>query len=134
MHQVPELNKKELRDFGLITGAIFVILFGLLIPWLRNHPFPQWPWIPASMLWFLAILTPSSLRPVYKVWMRIGLVLGWINTRIILGIVFYGLVLPMGIIMRLVGRDPMARDFDLDLGTYRLTCQSKLRTSMEKPY
>lgn len=134
MHEIPELNKKGLRDFGLLTGAILVILFGLLVPWLRGHSLPQWPWMIAAILWALAFITPTTLKPVYQVWMRIGLVLGWVNTRIILGIVFYGLIMPMGAIMRLVHRDTMARKFEVELQTYRLPTLIRTRASMEKPF
>lgn len=133
MHEIPKLDKKGLRDFGLLTGVIFVALFGLLLPWLRGHGLPRWPWGVSATLWFLAILAPTLLRPVYQVWMRIGLVLGWINTRIILGIVFYGLLLPMGLIMRF-SRDPMERKLDGNEPTYRKPSTPRTRESMEKPF
>ena len=134
MQKIPKLNKKQLRDFGLLTGVILVILFGLLLPWIRGHALPQWPWIIALILSLLAVLTPTTLRPVYQVWMRIGLVLGWINTRIILGLIFYLLIMPMNLIMRLVNRDTMERKFDPSLSTYRIPSKLKTKESMEKPY
>ncbi len=134
MDQIPKLNQKELRDFGLLTGTIVAVLFGLLLPWLKGHSLPSWPWIIAVVLGFLAVLAPMTLKPVYQVWMRIGLVLGWVNTRLILGIVFYGLLMPMAMIMRLLNRDPMARKLEVNLPTYRLPSQRKTRESMEKPF
>ena len=53
MHEIPKLDKKGLRDFGLLTGVIFVALFGLLLPWLRGHGLPRWPWGVSATLWFL---------------------------------------------------------------------------------
>ena len=135
MHNIIKVNKKELRDFGLITGIIFVVLFGLILPWLKNHSIPSWPWILATVLWVLALLTPMTLKPVYRVWMKIGEILGGINTRIILGIVFYLLVTPMGLIMRFLGKkDPMERKLDHKQITYRIPSLEKNRLSMEKPY
>lgn len=134
MHPIPKLNRKELRDFGLLTGAIIVVVFGLLLPWLRGHSLPKIPWIIAIILWFLSFLTPTTLQPIYQVWMQIGLVLGWFNTRIILGLIFYGIMMPMGVIMRLLNRDSMAREFEVNLSTYRLPSQPKTKASMEKPY
>ncbi len=55
--------------------------------------------------------------------MWVGHVMGWVNTRIILGILFYGVVTPMGLIMKLTGRDPMRSAFDPDAQTYRVVCQ-----------
>lgn len=134
MDPIPKLNQKELRDFGLLTGTIVAVFFGLLLPWLKGHSLPSWPWIIAVVLGFLAILAPRTLKPVYQVWMRIGLILGWVNTRLILGIVFYGLLMPMAMIMRLLNRDPMARKLEVNLPTYRLPSQRKTRESMEKPF
>lgn len=134
MNQLSNLNRKDLRSFGILIGVFFVIIFGIFSPWIRTHSFPKWPWILASIFWSLAILSPNTLRPIYKVWMRIGLVLGNINTSVILGIVFYGLMFPMGILMRLFRSDPLSREFSSNLQTYRLPCSCKLLTSMEKPY
>lgn len=134
MQEIPQLNNKELRDFGLLTGTIIAVLFGLLLPWLRGHALPLVPWIIALVLWVLAALVPMVLGPVYQVWMRIGLVLGWVNTRIILGIIFFALMMPMGAIMRLLNQDPMARKFDGNLKTYCRPSQEITIASMEKPF
>ncbi len=83
-NQTQQPNKKELREFGFITGAIAAVLFGLLLPWLFDHELPRWPWIVAGILWVWALLLPTTLLPVYRGWIAIGHVLGWINTRIIL--------------------------------------------------
>ncbi|MBD2182039.1 sxtJ [Planktothrix sp. FACHB-1355] len=134
MEEIPQLNKKELRDFGLIAGTIVAVLFGLLLPWLRGHTVPLSAWIIAGVLWVLAALVPTGLGPVYQVWMRIGLVLGWVNTRIILGTIFFALMMPMGAIMRLFNQDPMARKFDANLKTYCRPSQEITIASMEKPF
>lgn len=133
-HDIPNLNRKELRQFGLVTGAIVAVLFGLVLPLLWGHGLVQWPWIVAGILWVWAIAAPGTLNPVYRVWMRFGLVMGFINTHIILGIIFYGLMWPMGIVMRLLGRDPMHRKFEGATDTYRLPTQTRLKKSMENPY
>ena len=67
--------------------------------------------------------------------MRIGLVLGWINTRLILGVVFYALLMPMGLVMRGVfHEDSMKRNLDPEVKTYRIMSQVKPRENMEKPF
>jgi len=128
------LNTKMLRDFGLITGAIVVSLFGLLIPWIFNNSFPTWPWIIAGVLWGWAILLPATLKPVYKGWMAIGHVLGWLNTRIILGIMFYILFLPVGLILKLLGKDPMARKIIKSQKSYRVIHTPHKKDHVERPY
>lgn len=133
--EIPKLDKKGLREFGLVTGGIVTGLFGLLLPLLFRHSFPVLPWVVATILVSLALLTPRSLGPVYKIWMRIGLVLGFINTRIILGIIFYGVFMPMGLIMRrFFKRDPMNRELETNLDSYRILSPDRPSKSMEKPY
>jgi hypothetical protein len=134
MHSIPKLNKKELRDFGLLFAAFFAGIFGLIVPAIRGHALPAIPWIVAAIFCFLSLLVPIALQPIYQIWMRIGLVLGWINTRIILGLIFYVLFMPMGIVMRLLKRDPLARKFEVNFSTYRLPSKGITRESMENPY
>ena len=134
MHEIPKLDQKGLRNFGLLTGTIAAVLFGILLPWIWQHAFPLWPWIVAAVLWFWALIAPKTLNPVYQIWMRVGLVLGWINTRIILGLIFYVLVTPMSLVMRLFGRDSMTRRFEPNYQTSRIKSHQNERERTEKPY
>ncbi|MBE9116973.1 sxtJ [Lusitaniella coriacea LEGE 07157] len=134
MHDIPQLDRKGLRNFGLLTGIIIAVLFGFLLPLLRGHGLLLIPWIIGGVLGLFALIIPNALAPVYRVWMRIGLVLGWINSRIILGIIFFLVVTPMGFVMRLFSRDPMTRKIETQLETYRVPSQIRERKSMEKPY
>ena len=127
-------DKKELRNFGFITGGLTPVFFGLLLPWLFGHNFPRWPWIIAVVLVAWALVLPMSLKPVYRVWMTIGLCLGWINTRIILSIMFYLIILPVGAVMRLAGKDPMARSINREQKSYRVTSVVPDKKHVEKPY
>ncbi|MCZ6664458.1 MAG: SxtJ family membrane protein, partial [Gammaproteobacteria bacterium] len=86
---IPELNAKGLRQFAFTMGAIIAALFGVLLPWLWNASFPVWPWVFASLFAVWGAAAPTSLRPVYRAWMRFGLLLNRIMTPVILGIVFY---------------------------------------------
>jgi len=88
-HNIPELDKKGLREFGLITGGIVAILFGLFFPWLLNVSYPVWPWVIFAILVTWALIAPVTLKPVYKGWMRFGLLLSRITTPIIMGCVFF---------------------------------------------
>jgi hypothetical protein len=132
---IPTLDNLGLRKFGLTTGAIIVVLFAFLFPWIFDMAnMPMWPWIVAGLLWVSALLMPRVLRPVYTTWMKIGHAIGWVNTRIILGVLFYVLVLPMGLIMRLFGKDPMARKKDKSASSYRVKSVSEPKDRLEKPF
>jgi hypothetical protein len=110
---------KQLRDFGLIVGGVFGAIG--LWPWVVRHEDPRlWALAVAAALILPALIVPRVLAPAYRVWMMLADGLGWINTRILLGLVFYGLVTPMGVVMRLWSRDPMRRRFEPETGSYRV--------------
>jgi hypothetical protein len=97
------MSHKQERQFGLLFTAVFTLVaFWPLWP---LHA-PNYYWLAGAGAWLLAALTvPGWLAPLYKTWMAFGHVLGWINARIILGIVFFVVVTPIGLIMRLSGKD-----------------------------
>ncbi|ERT06481.1 putative sxtJ [Lyngbya aestuarii BL J] len=134
-HDIPKLDKKGLREFGLTTGGIFAGLFGFVLPLVFRHwPPPVWPWILGSILAVWALIIPGTLDPIYHGWMRVGLVLSGINTRIILGMVFYVMMTPMALIKRIFGSDAMQRELNPNLSTYRVGSQVRNRESMERPF
>lgn len=131
---IETLDAAGYRKFGLVSGAIVILLFGLAIPWLFSLNFPRWPWIFAGILAAWALLLPTTLKPVYIGWMKFGNIMNWINTRLILGIIFYGLILPFGLVMRLFGKDPMRRKLDNSAGSYRIQSQNATKDNLEHPY
>ena len=74
-------DKQELRKFGLVFAGMFILIFGLLLPWIWDKSSPMWPWIVAAAFVAVALLVPTALGPVYRLWMKIGHALGWLNTR-----------------------------------------------------
>ena len=131
---IKKLDARELRSFGLSTGAIVAVLFGALIPWIWGLNYPAWPWVVLAVLGLWAIVMPKSLRPVYRLWMRIGLLISKLTTPIILGIVFFLVIVPIGLASRIFSRDPLNRKFDSDVGTYRIEKDSQSAEALEKPY
>lgn len=132
-NEIPVLDRNGLRKFGLTTGAIVAILFGILFPYFLNLAWPLWPWIVFAVLGIWAVTAPSSLEPVYRGWMRFGMLLGKITTPIILTLLFLITILPGAIVMRLFGKDPMRRGFD-DSASYRVVTKQPSVDNLEKPY
>jgi hypothetical protein len=130
-HAVTEV---QLRHFGFIVGGITAVLFGILPPLIWSFGWPAWPWVVGGVLAALALASPRSLRPVYGAWMRVGLVLGWINTRVLLFLVYATMVVPIGVGMRLLGRDPMERRIDKELDSYRVISRDEDPQRMNVPY
>ncbi len=131
---IQKLDARELRHFGLSTGAIVAVLFGALIPWIWDLKYPVWPWVILAVLGLWAVVVPKSLWPVYRLWMRIGLLISKVTTPIILGIVFFLVIMPIGLVSRIFRRDPLDRQFDTDVGTYRIKKDSQPAEASEKPY
>lgn len=132
-YKIPKLNRKELRRFGLLTGTIISGLFGLVMPLILGDKLPLTPWIITGVMYGLATFIPQSLDPIYNNWMKVTQVLAWINTRIILGLIFFLIVTPMAFIMQLFNRDTMKK-INYSLETYRISSFFKEKNSMEKPY
>jgi hypothetical protein len=133
-HSIPELDRKGLRDFGLVTGGIVAIVFGLFFPWMLARPWPLWPWVLFGLLGGFGLVAPLSLRPVYYVWMRFGLLLNKVTTPLILGIVFFLVISPLGLLRRLSRNDPMARTFDSKARSYRVASREKPPDQLERPF
>jgi hypothetical protein len=128
-----ETKIKELRKFGLIVGGLFLVIGLWPLVW-RGEGLRLWALGFGGLLVSLGLLAPAVLDPLFKVWMKVGHVLGWINTRIILGILFYGLITPMGLVMRLFGWDAMRRVLVRDAQTYRVARQPRPRTHMTRQF
>ena len=109
----------QLRNFGLLVGGIFCTI-GLWPAVIRGASPRWWALVVGVLLLVPALLAPRVLSPVYRIWMTVGEALGWINTRILLGIVFYGLITPMGLIRRVRSEDPMRRRHDPAAQSYRV--------------
>ncbi len=131
---IPSLDRRGLRNFGLMMAGFIAVLFGLGFPWLLGRPLPWWPWLVATAFLVWSLAAPITLNPVYRVWMRFGLVLNAIMSRVVLGLVYYLAVLPTGVIMRLAGKDPMRRRRDPGLDSYRVPSHKSARENMEKPF
>lgn len=112
-------GKKELRNFGLLVGGVFTVI-GVWPLLVRAESARIWAVGLGGALILLGGILPSVLAPLHRGWMWVGHILGWINTRILLGLVFYGLITPMGILFRVMGKDVMRRVFAQDSPTYRV--------------
>ena len=116
-------SKKQLREFGLLVGFVFPIVIGWILPVVTGHVFRVWTlWIGIPAL-IIGIWKPLLLSYPYKAWMKLGQVLGRINSHIIFGIVFFMVLQPIALIMKLFGYDPLRKKKYLK-NTYREDKQS----------
>ena len=102
-----QISKKQLREFGFLIGFSIPIIFGWILPQISGNNFHSWTlWIGVMSL-LLSIVKPSLLFYPYKGWMAFGHALGWINSRIVLGLVFILILQPIAYFMRSIGYDPL---------------------------
>ena len=92
-------EKSDFRKFGITVGLFLVVIAGFLF-WKGKASF-EIMLVAGLVLFVLGLTIPIVLKPVYWVWMAIGAVLGWIMTRVILGVLFYLVITPIGTLSRL---------------------------------
>ena len=111
-------SKKELRVFGLL-----LILFGAVIAAIVNFKYNRETaalvvLIATTAVGLIGVCVPTLIRPVYLIWMALAFPIGWTISHLMMGVVFYLVVTPIGLIMRLCGRDPMRRRWDRECQSY----------------
>ena len=127
-----ERDRKQLRSFALIFAAFFTILG--LYPLLRHTGPRLWALALAVAFALLGFVSPNVLRRPYAVWMAFGEAMGWVTSRVLLSLAYFALFAPAGILMRLLGKDPMKRRFEPGLETYRIPRQVRSATHMEHQF
>lgn len=128
-------DRRSLRAFGCLVGGVLLIVAGIL--WWNVF-------LPAAILagvggtlFVMGLVAPRLLRGAHGIWMAFALALGYIMTRVILTAVFFFLITPVGVLMRLVGRDPMHRSWDRGAESYwipRTDNRSGQKDRLEKYY
>ncbi len=102
-------SQRQLREFGLLIGFVFPLLLGWLLPALHGHAFRTWTlWIGVPAL-VLGLVWPKALAWPYRGWMALGHALGWVNSHLILGLVYLLVLQPIAALMRILGHDPLRR-------------------------
>jgi len=105
----PTPTRKILREFGLLIGIVFPVVFGWLLPTLKGHANPVWPFVIGLPALLLAMLAPRALAWPYRGWMALGHALGLVNGHLILGAVFVLVLQPIALVMRFTGYDPLRK-------------------------
>ena len=101
-------------------GVVFAVVFGLFsaFPLISGKPFHLWAGALSAAFLAAAVIMPRLLRPLNRLWFRIGLLLHKIASPLAMGLIFFGTVLPTGLLMRLLGKRPLALKFDAAAKSY----------------
>ena len=91
------------RSFGIVFFIVFLLI--ALYPLINQGEFRLWSLIISFIFFILGILNSKILTPLTKLWFKFGILLGKIVSPIILGIIFFFVVTPIGVVMRFFGKD-----------------------------
>jgi len=105
-----EIELPSNRKFGLFFTFVFAVAAAYF--YYAENIVWTYAFVAASLIFLLITLIKSdALLPLNKLWMRFGLLLGMIVSKIVLGIIFFGLFMPIATLMRLSGRDELSLQF-----------------------
>jgi hypothetical protein len=134
MRTLTPQNGKELREFGLGLALLITLVFWGLLPWLSDRPRPAWPLAAGALLGTAALAWPVAIYPVYRVLLPVARVVGVVNTWLLLGAVFFGMLLPIGWVLRLLGRLQYETRQDPGAATYRIEVDPHREVRLEEPF
>lgn len=104
------------RSFGLVFAVVF--LFVTCSPILHKAPPRWWALVVSGSFAAIGLLKPNLLSWFNRQWLELGVLLGKIVSPVALGILFYGVFTPVGVVMRLLGNDPLDLKRDAAAGSY----------------
>jgi hypothetical protein len=111
-----EVKSSSERTFGLAFAALFTLIAAWR--WWKGTPFAEW-WLVGAVLFALAgLVAPGILAPLNRAWVKLGLLLFYVINPLVLGILFYLVFLPIGLVLRWSGKDPLRLRFDSSAHTY----------------
>jgi len=128
-----KVQSHQLRSFGLSVGITFALI-GLWPLVIYQEDIRYWAILVGSLLTLGALAQPVWLQPLFVGWMKVGHLLGFINTRLILGIGFFFLFTPIGLIRRIIGKDSLHRRLEPSKPSYRSPCNARLGKHMKNQY
>ncbi len=111
-------SKSELRWFGLLLFLFFALIGGLVFWRLGSLAVPSVLWLAGAVLGLVYYAVRPLRRPMYLGWMYAVYPLGWTISHLLFGCIYFLVMTPIGLLMRLSGRDPLERRFDPEAGTY----------------
>ena len=126
-----EIKISSNKSFGLVFFVIFIII--ALWPLLNDGNIRIWSIIVSIIFLILGLLNSKILTPFNKLWMRLGALLGIIVSPIVMGVVYFGIITPIGLIMKLFGKDVLNLKLDKNKKTY-WTLKKKITSKMKDQF
>ncbi len=127
------ITTKQLRSFGLLMTGLFLVI-GLWPLVVHGVEMRIWSVSVAGLWGGMALAWPKGLQPLFKGWMWFAEKLGWFNTRVILGVIYFVLVTPFSLMMRALGKKPIQCSFDAKRSSYREEKTARTPNHVMKPF
>ena len=113
-----QYSKKEIRTWAIIMATILTVIGTIqYLVWGHDRAASVF-WIIAVFFFIPGLLIPQALRPVYQLWLKLALILAWVNTRIIMFAAFFLVFTPIGLVTRLLRIDLIKQRWDRKAETY----------------
>ena len=122
LQEIRQADKKVLRSFGFVMAGAFAVI-AILLFWKQRAAAP---WMAGGVALFggLGLIAPVILKPIYIVWMTFAHYLSFVMTYVILTVFFYIVLTPVGLLMRVFGKDLLAKKFPGGKETYWVPSES----------
>ena len=105
-----EIKTSSNRSFGIVFFIVFLLV--AIYPFFKNGDIRLWSLLVSSIFLILGLINSNILTPLNKIWFKFGIFLGRIISPVIMGIIFFLVVTPIGFIMRLMGKDVLSLKFN----------------------
>ena len=122
-----EIQVGSPRAFGIVFCIVFLAI--AIWPIANDGTVHLWSLMIAGLFLLLAIFIPNYLQPLNRMWFRFGVLLHKVVNPIVMGFLFFFTITPMAVILRIIGKDPLNRDFDKKIETYWIKRNPKELTS-----
>ena len=126
-----KINISSNRSFGFVFFVVFLIV--ALWPLKYEEDIRLWSLVISIIFFILGVINSKLLTPLNKLWFKFGILLGSIVSPIIMGIVYFAVVTPIGVLMRLLGKDLLKTTKTKSISTYWMK-RDKKQTSMKKQF
>ncbi len=124
-----DTSEKSVKKTGITVGIV-LILISFILWWIGKSSFVYFS-LAGGIFIILSYIAIPLLRPFHKLWIGLSLVLGFIMSRVILTILFYFVVTPIGILAKLVGKKFMPLGFDKNAATYWEKREKTVKTKID---
>ena len=120
------------RKFGLTVGAILCAL--AVVPMLHGQPARLWLLVPGAILVLLGAAAPAVLTPLNGLWFRFGLLLGRVTNPLVMGVLFFAVMVPIGWMLRRSGKDLLRLQRDPAAESYWIARDPAAASSLQKQF